>query len=263
VLEAPPAVSLPVVELRGSSSRQSRPASTRPPATPSGSRVPSTNARTTSPLKPSLSAASAVSVPATPPRKVATASVDPSPSRPDVRKASISAATGAAPARTVQRPPSVAETTRSSRAPTPAQDGRADLDSRAMPPPPIPSVRVASPVTERPSQQRSLSSVLSPSLPVSEVARPPSPDKESTAAAFALKRELEECRIKVRILETRRSEDQERIKGLESKAGEADALRAARVKLQGELGPSIGAPIAHVQPNFKNSRPPYYPTSGR
>lgn len=103
-----------------------------------------------------------------------------------------------------------------------------------MPPPPVPSARVASPVTERPAQQRSLSSVLSPKLPAAEAVRPASPDKESAAAAFALKRELEELRIKVRLLESRRSEDQERIKGLESKAGEADALRAARVKLQSE-----------------------------
>lgn len=53
--------------------------------------------------------------------------------------------------------------------------------------------------------------------------------------AFAQKRELEELRIKIRILENRKVEDQERIKQLESRVTEADTLRAARVKLQGKL----------------------------
>jgi len=67
-----------------------------------------------------------------------------------------------------------------------------------------------------------------------EDARPATPDEHGSSATFALKRELEELRIKVRILETRRSEDQDRLKAMEAKALEADALRAARVKLQGE-----------------------------
>lgn len=84
---------------------------------------------------------------------------------------------------------------------------------------------------------RSLSSALSPVLPIDsgEPARAPTPDRESTATNFAQKREVEELKIKIRILENRRNEDQERIKSLEGKVGEADALRAARVKLQGEL----------------------------
>ena len=56
---------------------------------------------------------------------------------------------------------------------------------------------------------------------------------ESSIAVFAQKRELDELRIKVRLLEGRRMEDQERIKVMEAKAAEADTLRAARVKLQG------------------------------
>lgn len=44
---------------------------------------------------------------------------------------------------------------------------------------------------------------------------------------------MEELRIKIKILENRRSDDQEKIKNLEAKVGEADSLRAARVKLQG------------------------------
>ena len=51
----------------------------------------------------------------------------------------------------------------------------------------------------------------------------------------AAKRELEELRIKVRQLEQRKIEDQDRIKGLEGKAVELDTMRTARVKLQGEL----------------------------
>lgn len=47
-----------------------------------------------------------------------------------------------------------------------------------------------------------------------------------------LKREVEELRIKLRILEARKVEDQERIKALETKAADGDAMRAARGKLQ-------------------------------
>ena len=101
-----------------------------------------------------------------------------------------------------------------------------------MPPPPVPAPRVASPAQE--PAQRSLSSILSaPHAGDGKVARAPTPDTESAAALFAQKRELEEMKIKMRLLETRRAEDQDRIKSLESKVGEADALRAARVKLQG------------------------------
>lgn len=48
----------------------------------------------------------------------------------------------------------------------------------------------------------------------------------------AQKRELEELRIKLRLLEARRAEDQERIKSLEKKASEGDQLAAIRAKLQ-------------------------------
>lgn len=49
----------------------------------------------------------------------------------------------------------------------------------------------------------------------------------------AQRRELDEVRIKLRLLEARRAEDQERIKGLEKKATEGDQLAAIRAKLQG------------------------------
>jgi dynactin 1 len=80
-----------------------------------------------------------------------------------------------------------------------------------MPPPPVP-YRATSPVKR---------------------AQTPSGVEESSIAVFAQKRELDELRIKVRLLEGRRMEDQEKIKVMEAKAAEADTLRAARVKLQG------------------------------
>jgi dynactin 1 len=79
-----------------------------------------------------------------------------------------------------------------------------------MPPPPVPN-RAGSPTK-----------------------RSQTPVDESQVAVFAQKRELDELRIKVRLLEGRRAEDQERMKVLEAKAAEADTLRAARVKLQGK-----------------------------
>jgi dynactin 1 len=68
---------------------------------------------------------------------------------------------------------------------------------------------------------------------MSPVKRAETPDKEPSSAVFAQKRELDELRIKVRLLEGRRAEDQDRIKSMEARAAEADTLRAARVKLQG------------------------------
>jgi len=96
---------------------------------------------------------------------------------------------------------------------------------------------------------------------VLEDTRPATPDEQSAAATFALKREVEELRIKVRILEARRSEDQERLKSVEAKALEADALRAARVKLQGLSLHHCKRAKLISQPNSKNSNhqsPPTY-----
>jgi dynactin 1 len=69
--------------------------------------------------------------------------------------------------------------------------------------------------------------------------RAPTPAEESASAAFVLKHELEELRIRVRILEGRKVEDQDRIRSLETKAAEADTLRSARVKLQGQLADTL------------------------
>jgi dynactin 1 len=52
---------------------------------------------------------------------------------------------------------------------------------------------------------------------------------------FAHKRELEELRIKIRLLESHRVEDQATIKELEKRAAEADQLPAIRAKLQCEF----------------------------
>lgn len=49
---------------------------------------------------------------------------------------------------------------------------------------------------------------------------------------FAQKRELDELRIKVRLLDTRHNEDLDKIKVLEKKATDADQLHAVRAKLQ-------------------------------
>lgn len=100
-----------------------------------------------------------------------------------------------------------------------------------MPPPPVPDA------------------VASSSRPAS---RAVSYDIESGGPAFAQKRELEELRIKVRILEGRKTEDQERIKQLESRVTEADTLRAARIKLQGK---SLSIRIlARTEANFPFSK---------
>lgn len=56
-----------------------------------------------------------------------------------------------------------------------------------------------------------------------------------SAAVFAHKRELDELRIKLRLLETRRNEDQERIKELEKKESDSDQLTAVRAKLQAKF----------------------------
>jgi hypothetical protein len=66
-------------------------------------------------------------------------------------------------------------------------------------------------------------------------------------------------RIKVRLLEGRRMEDQEKIKVMEAKAAEADTLRAARVKLQGTTKSTcIGKLLTFSQiprtPNIRSGR---------
>ncbi|BEJ01948.1 hypothetical protein CcaverHIS631_0606300 [Cutaneotrichosporon cavernicola] len=72
----------------------------------------------------------------------------------------------------------------------------------------------------------------------------PSPSNPSSpltpTAVFAQKRELEELRIKVRLLESHRTEDQATIKGLEKRAAEGDSLPAIRAKLQAKFQEQAG-----------------------
>ncbi|KAK8858530.1 hypothetical protein IAR55_002757 [Kwoniella newhampshirensis] len=173
-----------------------------------------------------------------------------------------------------KRPPSVLGNSSTSRAPTPLTAPTEEVESAPtqglMLPPPSPNSgrQVASPtpstsstrqvISPSPSTSahpgfsrsistRSISAGLAPATEVQAITessphidigtRPSSPEMENhtTASVFTQKRELEELRIKVRILENRRHEDQERMKSLESRANEADTLRAARVKLQAKF----------------------------
>jgi hypothetical protein len=84
---------------------------------------------------------------------------------------------------------------------------------------------------EQSTQNEGMRTVASSSLeepPVEGRTRPP-----------ILAREIDELRIKLRVLEARRGEDQERIKGLELKAIEAENFAQARGKLQGEKAPGL------------------------
>ncbi|OCF42027.1 dynactin 1 [Kwoniella heveanensis CBS 569] len=138
--------------------------------------------------------------------------------------------------------------------PPPSSTGAFAAPSRhVVSPPPASGRRIVSPtpsasgaggLSSRPIPQRSISTTLSsaielasspehPSI-ISTSSKPASPERDA-AATFAHKRELDEMRIKVRILENRKHEDQEKIRLLESRVGEADTLRAARVKLQAKF----------------------------
>lgn len=106
-----------------------------------------------------------------------------------------------------------------------------------------PTRRVVSPTpsTSQQSRTRSISSAfVAPPDPATLeqastqpqlLSKSPSPDEEHYS--LAQKRELEELRIKIRILENKKHEDQEKIRDLETRVGEADSLKAARVRLQG------------------------------
>lgn len=218
----------------------------------------STSTRASTPLqRPNAKAG-----PSTPPRAASgTASKTSSPSKlvPTSRQVSSSSITGTArppsAASQIGRAPSAASAAPApSRAATPQETQRTVSSSTQgdMLPPPSPSLTEASlPKTPprqtttqtRPGAMRSMSSAISafqampppppPNRAGSPIKRAETPDQESAGAVFGQKRELDELRIKVRLLESRRAEDQDRIKSMEARAAEADTLRAARVKLQG------------------------------
>lgn len=117
---------------------------------------------------------------------------------------------------------------------SPAQSPTVEEYDLASPPPePEPSPPAPKSVTGSPNA--TTSPLLSPRQAHKLSVRSSSPDREAAAAVFAQKRELEELRIKVRLLETRRNEDQERINHLEKVSNDADQLHAIRAKLQSKL----------------------------
>ncbi|KIR68423.1 dynactin 1 [Cryptococcus bacillisporus CA1873] len=230
------------------STATSRPQSMRPPATPSAHRLTSASSsrpaspqkqptRPTAPPTPSqtlrvLSASSSTEAvaPSTAPttgRVSSSSSSRPSqgifkrpPSVLDER--ALTAATEeieyVASHSLVSPPPGrISSPTRSVISPTPSisQQGRKWSFSSAFVAPPNPAT-----LEQASTQPQSLS-------------RLPSSEEEHTL--FAQKRELEELRIKIRILENKKHEDQEKIRDLETRVGEADSLKAARVRLQAKF----------------------------
>ncbi|ODO01512.1 hypothetical protein I350_06332 [Cryptococcus amylolentus CBS 6273] len=227
-----------------------RPSSARPPATPTTSRLASgQSSRAPSPQKPLASRA-----PPTPGQSSRVTSgssatgvpQSPAPAPPPVRRVS-STSSRPGQGNIFKRPPSVLD-----RAPTPlttaAEEEDEPVRSVISPPPQrviSPTRRVISPVPSLSHQTdtRSISATLAPppELPSPEAhpaanptPRSPSPDKGATHES-SMKRELEELRIRVRILETRKHEDGEKIKDLEGRVGEADSLKTARVRLQAKF----------------------------
>ncbi|WRT67723.1 uncharacterized protein IL334_004695 [Kwoniella shivajii] len=223
--------------------------------------------RVSSPQNPNIRP----SAPSTPPRTVSQPTSTPAsvPAPPSaLRRASSTTATPAAStgrtsaAGTYKRPPSVvgrASTPLTSQIESQESDHNASHDiprKGNMSPPPVPrqvvsptGKRVISPIpsinpsipgiSPRPTmKQRSISSTLYPAIELSsnpEIPQEHDISEKDIAASFTHKRELEELKIKIKILENRKHEDQEKIKTLEGRAGEADTLRAARVKLQAKF----------------------------
>ncbi|WVQ80521.1 hypothetical protein IAT38_002626 [Cryptococcus sp. DSM 104549] len=262
VLEAPPRAT------------PSRPSSARPPATPTTSRLASTSSsRAASPQKPPSRAAPPATPPRAVSGGAASSTASPGPSA-AARRISSASAAGGRPifkrppsalgdpsAGRAPTPLSAATEESELMPPPPVPPGRAVVS----PPPVRPASRqVVSPTREphvvsptpsasaRPGATRSFSSSLAapPELSTSpetpshfptasgargSLSRSPSPEKDKDPGAFSQKRELEELRIKVRILENRKHEDQEKLRDLESRVGEADTLRAARVRLQSKF----------------------------
>ncbi|KAK4685386.1 dynactin 1, partial [Tremellales sp. Uapishka_1] len=217
-----------------------RPPVSRPPSTPSVSRLsatPSTNSRAVSPQK-----APARTPPRTASRTTSLSTATPvaTPKRP-----SISATPSrASQANIFQRPASVAEIT--PRAASASSSSHLEDPHKRVISPTSVANRAISPlppgIPEEEAVPPSFTTALSPPIAIETSpksssrhgpSRSPSPDKD--ASVFAHKRELEELRIKIRILENRKVEDAEKIKTLEAKVGEADILRAARVKLQAKF----------------------------
>ncbi|OXG26855.1 dynactin 1 [Cryptococcus neoformans] len=226
-----------------------RPQSTRPYATPSAHRLASDpSARASSPQKQPTTRSTAPFTPSQTSRVVSSSSsaeaVVPS-TAPMTRRPSSSSSSR--PSQGIfKRPPSVLD----ARALTTATKEIEHVASQSIvsaPPGRIssPTRRVVSPTpsTSQQSRTRSISSAfVAPPDPATLeqastqpqlLSKSPSPDEEHYS--LAQKRELEELRIKIRILENKKHEDQEKIRDLETRVGEADSLKAARVRLQAKF----------------------------
>nr|XP_019012815.1 dynactin 1 [Kwoniella pini CBS 10737]OCF51596.1 dynactin 1 [Kwoniella pini CBS 10737] len=241
------------------------PASIKPPPTPNSRLSSAGPSRASSPQKPATRQAT---IPETPPRAVSQPVS--SPAQPSLARRASSTATPRTnvTSGTSKRPPSVvgrALTSLTSQVEIAEFTQDIPKKSGNMSPPPLPrqvispspstsGKRVVSPtpstssmvgISPRPIPTRSISSTLSPAFefpPTPEVVSTTTPYQaasgelpDNDGGVFTQKRELEELRIKIRILENKKHEDQERIKVLESRVGEADTLRAARVKLQAKF----------------------------
>ncbi|GMK57406.1 hypothetical protein CspeluHIS016_0402400 [Cutaneotrichosporon spelunceum] len=104
---------------------------------------------------------------------------------------------------------------------------------------PRPSATNPSPRTSDTLRSPRTSTTLPPS-PRSPLTSRRALSPDSSVAVFAQKRELEELRIKVRLLESHRAEDHATIKGLEKRAAEGDSLPAIRAKLQAKFQEQSG-----------------------
>ncbi|WVQ65710.1 uncharacterized protein L199_003888 [Kwoniella botswanensis] len=254
---------------RGSVSRTpSTPAVSRPPPTPTSRLSSAGPSRASSPQKASLRSSTAT--PATPPRAVSKPTA--TPGQPSISRRISSVTTPASTSgRTsvtggaFKRPPSVAGRASTSFAPQNESEEKAEdvprrTGNMSPPPPPLSARQAISPppttagrrvvsptpsltgISPRPIPTRSISSTLSPAFELETPSNatqqnqaPSAGDSPEKDITFTQKRELEELRIKIRILENRKHEDQEKIKVLEGRVGEADTLRAARVKLQAKF----------------------------
>ncbi|KIR29722.1 dynactin 1 [Cryptococcus deuterogattii LA55] len=225
-----------------------RPQSMRPPATPSAHRL--TSASSSRPASPQKQPTARPTAPPTPSQtsrvlsaSSSTEAVAPS-TAPTTRR--VSSSSSSRPSQGIfKRPPSVLD----GRALTATEEIEYVASHSLVSPPPgrisSPTRSVGSPapsISQR-GRTRSISSafVVPPnpatlkqaSTQPQSLSRLPSSEEEDTL--FAQKRELEELRIKIRILENKKHEDQEKIRDLETRVGEADSLKAARARdLQSE-----------------------------
>ncbi|WVN86516.1 uncharacterized protein L203_101680 [Cryptococcus depauperatus CBS 7841] len=194
-----------------------RPLSTRPPST---NRLTSaSSSRATSPQKPPIPRSDIPSSPSRALSRSSSSSGFPSSPVPSKGRISTSSFLRASQSNIFKRPPSV------------LGDARARTPLTATTKEDEPLQKSTSPT------RRTMSSAPTRDIPSVENVQslklnsPPIKSQEG----LAQKKELEELRIRVRVLENKKTEDQERIKSLEDRVEEADVSRAARAKLQAKF----------------------------